>query len=204
MRFWVGLLYTCIGLGGLGGGVWYFRSVQLSLSEPHCAVTDLTDPADKKSIVVAITGAVKNPGVVYIQSDQRLADALSLAGGLDSAADIQYLNQKLNLAQKISDGDHVYIPFANEGGVQDVVGEKSMEGSGSGSGSGGDAAVSDASSLISLNAASTQQLQLLAGIGEKRAEDIIAARPYSSLEEIVTKAVLTQKIFDAIKKDIKL
>ncbi|HQL11330.1 MAG TPA: helix-hairpin-helix domain-containing protein, partial [Candidatus Woesebacteria bacterium] len=58
--------------------------------------------------------------------------------------------------------------------------------------------------LISINTADSKSLEALPGIGEKRASDIIANRPYGSINELLTKEVLTQTLFDEIKELISI
>jgi DNA uptake protein ComE-like DNA-binding protein len=58
--------------------------------------------------------------------------------------------------------------------------------------------------LISINNAEGKSLETLPGIGEKRASDIIANRPYSSINELLSKEVLSQTLFDSIKELITI
>ena len=62
----------------------------------------------------------------------------------------------------------------------------------------------DSQALISINTADNKSLETLPGIGEKRASDIIANRPYSRINELVTKKVLSQNQFEAIKDLISI
>ena len=61
-------------------------------------------------IVVHITGAVKKPGVYEIGPRARLRDAVHLAGGPLSDADLE----AVNLAEFLSDGQQYAIPKRNE------------------------------------------------------------------------------------------
>ena len=56
--------------------------------------------------------------------------------------------------------------------------------------------------LVNLNAATPEQLDTIPNIGEKRSEAIIKGRPYQTTQELVTKKVLTQGIYDKIKDKI--
>jgi competence protein ComEA len=64
------------------------------------------------------------------------------------------------------------------------------------------AAPAAAPKLVNLNAATPEQLDTIPNIGEKRSEAIIKGRPYKTTQELVTKKVLTQGIFDKIKDKI--
>jgi DNA uptake protein ComE-like DNA-binding protein len=56
-----------------------------------------------------------------------------------------------------------------------------------------------AGSLIDLNSASTKQLQSLPGITSTLASQIVKARPFKSTNELVSKNILPQSVYDKIK-----
>ncbi len=57
---------------------------------------------------------------------------------------------------------------------------------------------------VDINAASEQQLDALPGVGPARAKAIVAGRPYSDLDELVKKNVLSQSVFDGAKSRMAL
>lgn len=61
-------------------------------------------------VVVYITGAVANPGVICIEGDKRLDDVIKKAGGLTKDADFE----RINLAMNIEDSRHYIIPYKDE------------------------------------------------------------------------------------------
>lgn len=61
-------------------------------------------------IIVHIAGAVENSGIQKLPENSRIADAIEAAGGLTSDAN----TNSINLAQKIMDGQKIYIPNINE------------------------------------------------------------------------------------------
>ncbi|MEG0872752.1 MAG: SLBB domain-containing protein [Clostridia bacterium] len=61
-------------------------------------------------IAVYITGAVKNPGVYYINEGARVSNALDVCGGVLENADIN----ALNLAKKLIDSDKLVVPVKQE------------------------------------------------------------------------------------------
>ena len=132
-------------------------------------------------VVVDVGGAVEKPGVYKLPGDARVNDALTAAGGLSVAADRVWMARYLNLAQAVSDGVKIYIPATGE----------SVIGSGS-----------QSSGQININTASASELDSLWGIGTKRAADIIASRPYSSIDELVAKAGIPQNVLDKIRDQI--
>ena len=61
-------------------------------------------------ITVFISGEVNNPGVVTIESEKRLSDAIDVLGGITESADLN----KINLAMKLKDESHYIIPKLGE------------------------------------------------------------------------------------------
>ncbi len=57
----------------------------------------------------------------------------------------------------------------------------------------------DSTSIVNINTGTSAELDSLPQIGAKRTAKIIAGRPYKSVDELVTKKVLSQKLFDKLK-----
>ncbi len=55
-----------------------------------------------------------------------------------------------------------------------------------------------------INSATEKQLEALHGVGPARAKAIIAGHPYADLQDLVTKKVLTQDVFDSAKDRMAL
>lgn len=145
-------------------------------------------------ITVDVEGEVKAPGVYRLSKEARVKDALDAAGGLSTNADQEYISKRLNLAQKIIDGGKIYIPAIGEGSPVQA-------------GQTTDAFVSalaseSQNSLIDINSASESQLDTLPKVGPVTAQKIIGNRPYASIEELVSKNVVTQKVFDGFKDKV--
>ena len=60
-------------------------------------------------------------------------------------------------------------------------------------------AKADLTSVVNINTGTATELSTLPQIGKVRSAKIIAARPYKSVDELVTKKVLSQKLFDKLK-----
>ncbi|MCI8393611.1 MAG: competence protein ComEA, partial [Clostridia bacterium] len=69
-------------------------------------VTNEVDSVDKNKIVLHITGAVTNEGIVEVNENARINDVIEAAGGLREDADIS----EVNLAYPVEDGQKIYIP----------------------------------------------------------------------------------------------
>lgn len=148
----------------------------------------------KSEVTVYISGAVNDPGLVQVPTDARLAQAVEQAGGLHTDAHSEYIARHLNLASKVQDQLQVYIPFAHEVvSEQEVVVSQPLSASETASGT-----------LVSINTATASQLEELPMIGSKRAESILAGRPYHDVRDLLNKEVVTQGIYDEIKDKISL
>ncbi len=55
---------------------------------------------------------------------------------------------------------------------------------------------------VNINTASAAQLDAIPQIGPKRAQSIIAHRPYSSAEELVSRKAIGQGVFNKIKSHV--
>ena len=76
-----------------------------------------TSISSKAAVMIDVKGAVKNPGVYDIVNSPRAQTAIAKAGGLMHEAD----TLKLNLAQKLSDGQMLYVPVIGEAASHKVA-----------------------------------------------------------------------------------
>ena len=154
------------------------------------AATKSLNPVAKNSeLKVDISGAISNPGVHILPPDARIEDAIKSAGGFSASASANYISKSLNLSQKLSDGQKIYIPFEGESGpVQ----------------SGGGEVAGAQTNIIGINSGSESQLDSLPGIGPVTAKKIISNRPYQTLDDLVTKKAVGKALFEKIKDLINL
>ena len=146
------------------------------------------------SLLVHICGAVANPGVYELAEGDRICHAVEKAGGFTTQADQNYLNQ----AQKITDGMRIYIPTQEETALaaEDILllTDDLQQAHASESG------------LININTAGLEQLCSLPGIGEGKAQNIIAYREekgsYTSIEEIMNVEGIKEGLFEKIRDKI--
>ena len=145
-------------------------------------------------IIIDIAGAVVSPGVYELESDARVGEALEKASGLSEKADKDWIAKNLNLAQKLSDGAKLYIPFKGELG--------SAAGGGMVAGVSQDAA-NPQSGKININTASAGELETLPGIGPSYAQKIIDYRTssgrFTAIEDIKKVPGIGEKTFQKIK-----
>jgi len=148
-------------------------------------------------INVDISGAVDKPGIYQLELGQRISHALEKAGGFTKQADSLFVSQSLNLAQKLKDGEKIYIPSLEESKQRSSELEFAKDGARS-----NDELTTKLGSKISINKAGLEELVELPGIGEKRATEIIENRPYSIVDELLVKEVIPQSVFEEIKDSL--
>ncbi|MBI2034415.1 MAG: ComEA family DNA-binding protein [Candidatus Levybacteria bacterium] len=174
-----------LGLIFLGYGLIQFFHQK---SDPEEIVLETAEtPVKEAAIMVDVAGAVMHPGVYKVSADGRMQDALVSAGGLSDDADREWVARVINLAAKVSDGTKLYIPFKGGGDNNSLS-----------------SANSALNKQININSANQSELESLSGIGPATAEKIIANRPYSVIDELVKKKVLSSKVFEKIKDKINV
>jgi competence protein ComEA len=102
-----------------------------------------------------------------------------MAGGLSDGADRAFCEKNINLAELLKDSQKIYIPYAQNTDAQ-----------------GGYAEAMASSKKMSINSATVVELDTLWGIGSARAESIVKNRPYQSIDDLVTKGVLSKSLVD--------
>ena len=149
------------------------------------------DQGDKNEgmVTVDVKGAVKKPGVYQLKSSSRVHDALVKAGGMTDEADLKSINQ----AQKLVDEAVVYVAKIGEN-VMDVTTNTSAS-----------TATSQAKAgLVNLNTATEADFQTISGIGQKRAQDIIAYREangkFKSVDDLKNVTGIGAKTLEKLKE----
>lgn len=182
------VVFIVLLIAALGGaGVFYFRQptsdpVEIQTAEPTGAIPTLIPASPTPAPVrVYVTGAVTNPDVYFLPQGCIIKDAILAAGGVTAEADLERINQALEL----QDQQQIHVPRRNEenpppavqGGVS---GNGAEEKRGSLDGSGG--------SQLNINTASLEELDSLPGIGPAIGQRIIDYRNnvggFKSVEEI--------------------
>lgn len=186
-RYKIPLLLSLVGavliIGGLiSSGILYKTFFKQTITQANFR------SEQTKAIKVDISGAVTSPGVYTLTDQSRMEDAIKAAGGLSQDVDQEYISKSINLAQKITDGMKVYIPSIGE--------EQSLQTSGM--------ALNPQNSLININSASLSDLDGLPGVGQVTAQKIVDSRPYSDINDLMIKKVLSKSVFDKVKDKITL
>jgi len=167
----------------------------------HVPAQEEADSAEErqKLIFVHVCGAVKNPGVYSLVQSSRVCDAIVLAGGLTETAADDYVNQ----ARFLNDGERVYIPEIDE--LSNLSPSQYAAGQSVGMLNGSQGGSSE-QKMVNINTAGVSELTTLPGIGESRAESIVAYREqhgsFARIEDIMKISGIKGAAYEKIKDRI--
>ncbi len=145
---------------------------------------------------VYVCGAVREAGVYALPEGSRIYEAIALAGGLSDEACADYVNQ----AEVLADGQMIRIPTEAE--AADLPREASA------SDGTAEQAAEPADDRVDLNTAGMAELTALPGIGEAKAERILAYREshggFSAAEDIMKVEGIKEGVYNRIKDYIRV
>ena len=167
------------------------------------------DASTPDKLCVYVCGAVVNEGVYELPPDSRVSDALRMAGGYSDEA----LKGYVNLAEKLNDGERIYIPNKIE--IDDLnilIDQDASASKGASKGASEEGTETGSKSnedgMVNINTADAATLQTLPGIGETKATEIIAYRDehgaFGSVEDIKNVSGIGEGTFSRISSRIKV
>lgn len=170
--------------------------------EERAAKEDADDGGEESKtgiIYVDVCGQVKNPGVYQLTDESRVYEAIEKAGGMTKKAAAESVNQ----AERLTDGQQIYIPSEEERYEADREGATLPAGKAAVNtkedGTGG---------KVNLNTASKEEIMTLSGIGEVKADSIIRYRKehggFQSVEDIKRIEGIKDGVFSKIKDQITI
>ncbi len=145
-------------------------------------ISDCGEETGEPSVIyVHVCGAVREPGVVTLPEGSRGQAALEAAGGFAEDAS----RDAVNLAEVLTDGMKLYFPTKEEQEASQCRAQDKSDG------------------LVNINTAGKQALCALPGIGEAKAEAIVAYREangaFQSAEDIMKVPGIKDKAYQEIK-----
>lgn len=167
-----------------------------TVSENQKEMDEAQESAPEETVQVYICGAVASPGVYTLPGGSRVVQAVEAAGGFLPDAE----EKILNLARKIEDGEQITVWTREEAENMEITETPQQNTGGTEQASG--------SGKVNLNTAGKEELMTLSGIGESRADAIIAYReangPFGSIEEIMNIEGIKEKMFEKIRGSIEV
>lgn len=192
------LIFGCIGIFLLILAIVILTKQATTGADVVFTTTDASSSASLK-IHIDVAGAVVSPGVYDLPANNRVQDALIAAGGLSATADREWIEKNLNRAAKLTDGGKIYIPSLNETkeGKLQMTNDKLQINQGQN-------LLGVTTGQVNINTASQSELESLPGVGPVTAGKIISGRPYQTIEELKTKKIAGNALFEKIKDRIGL
>lgn len=143
-----------------------------------------------EKILVDVKGAVKYPGVYELTMENRVIDAIELAGGYTEEAETKAINH----AQKLQDEMVIFVPKIGEvienslsGGIATSVPPQNS---------------GNTNDKVNINNADEATLTTLPGIGPSKAQAIISYReengPFESIDELKNVSGIGDKTFEKL------
>ena len=173
-------------VASIGGGFFLMQreadtKVEFDQAEVLESESSSNEVMENSVMMVDVKGAVKNPGVYEVEGHMRVDDVIALAGGLTAEADDTMLNKSI----KVYDEMMIYVPTQ----MDDISSNAGSQ-----------------NTKISLNRATSEELQTLTGIGPSKATAIITYReekgPFKKIEDLLNVSGIGEATYAAIKDDI--
>ena len=151
------------------------------------------------TIRVHVSGAVVSPGVFAMSEDDRVLDVIAAAGGLLADADLA----AINLAKRVEDEAHYHVPLLGEASTSSPLSTSGSPASPKENPQNDRRQSNPSSSLVDLNTASLEELQMLPSIGPVMGERIIEHRnangPFATVDEVLDVHGIGPKTLEAIR-----
>ena len=186
----------------ISGVMFYSSQPQKEVLATTDQVNKIPTPVEEK-IYVEISGGIKKPDVYQVPAGTRLYELIDKAGGLSSEADDKYIARNYNLSKLVSDQEKIYIPSKSDIAngifvepkdrvlkyVEDDLSQNQD---------------TQSDLTVSINSATQDELETLPGVGPVSANKIIDGRPYSAIDELISKKVVNSATWEKIKDLITL
>ena len=185
----LGLILVVVGIGMNFKSNFLSKDKTVVVNQPTPTVK--SDVEGNNKVTIDIAGEVINPGVYSLDAGARINDGLVAAGGLAAKADRDWVEKNINRAEKLSDGQKIYIPKLGEN-VGKTLGVSAVSTGGQ----------------VNLNKASVAELDRLNGVGPALAQAIVDYREqnggFKNIEELKLVPGIGEKLFAKIKTKVSL
>jgi len=191
----LGILLVIAGIG-MNFKDSFWEKAEVKLTSKNISIAPTVDIQVNSKVMIDVGGEVIKPGVYELNNGDRVNDALVAAGGLSAKADRDWVEKNLNKAEKLVDGQKIYIPNQVESEKlkvesKNILGSSTTE-----------------TKIVRLNTATLEQLDTLSGVGPSIAQKIIDYRTanggFKNVEELKLVSGIGDKLFEKIKDDVAL
>lgn len=176
------------------------KEILFEESKQENEVQEKTEETENKKIIVHVSGAVKNEGIVELEEGARVANAIEKAGGVRDDA----YTKEINYALKLEDGMKIYVPT-----IEETKQEKEEVNINSESSnyiiSSNNTKTNENSNgqKVNINNADESELDELPGVGPSTAQKIIQYRKengeFKSIDELKNVSGIGEAKFQKIK-----
>ena len=203
------ILIIVIAIIGAIGYFVYAKDEQPQLENLNIENTSTNESNKENSentkIVIHVSGQVNQEGIVELEQNCRVSDAIEKVGRLKEDADIS----NINLAEILEDGTKIYIPKKGELEQNTSVDNSNFQGSGTQTSSSSKTySNSTKNTIVNINTASQTELETLPGIGPSTALKIINYRKengkFKTIEDVKNVSGIGDAKFEKIKALIKV
>ncbi|GAA0432070.1 MAG: helix-hairpin-helix domain-containing protein [Bacillota bacterium] len=140
---------------------------------------------DTSTVVVDVKGEVNKPGVYELEVEDRVIDAIEVAGGFTKNAD----ESQVNLAQKVQDEMVISVADSESDYSSSLSGTETNE-------------------KLRINQASVEEIESLSGIGPAKAEAIVRYReengPFTTIDDLLNVSGIGEKTIEVFQEEIQI
>ena len=151
---------------------------------------------------VDVKGSVKKPGVYKMNENDRVIDAINIAGGLSKSAN----TSNINLSQKLKSEMVIYV--YNDTEIKEKNNKLSCDTVCQDNVIEVNNCIQDTNDLVNINTATIEELITLDGIGASKAQSIIEYRKnnggFKSIEELKNVSGIGESVYLKIKDKITI
>lgn len=169
-------------------------------SKQENEVQEKTEETENKKIIVHVSGAVKNEGIVELEEGARVANAIEKVGGVRDDA----YTKDINYALKLEDGMKIYVPTIEEAKQEKEEVNINSESSNYIISSNNTKTNENSNGQkVNINNADESELDELPGVGPSTAQKIIQYRKengeFKSIDELKNVSGIGEAKFQKIK-----
>lgn len=182
MKIWQGIVI------GVLAGLLAAAVILLLSSPPRGSKFNILPPPTPAPLIIQVSGAVHQPGIIHLPPGSRVQDALNACGGALPEGDLN----TLNLARVIMDGEKLVVPvYAQSTEIPPLTSP---------------AETILPPGLININTAGQSALESLPGIGPVLAQRILSYRqtygPFSTINDLQYVPGIGESLYSQIKDHI--